>query len=206
MRVAEAVDNWETVLGTEIEVEVIAEISHSMSVIYESRDKKNIGDCTKPGILVHGDQLETLVQRLPKPLYPYAGSEILYIVKVRVLGIVSNTGYLFAPLKFKYIYEVEFDDKYMGVQSVKVNDYFHDIVFKVKRNLTVQEVEKFRSYFPNFENTNELKNFLESEYSVVLVSKILESEFSKYTAFLEEMNLEFEIQKWPVRKDWWDAT
>ena len=76
MRVSEAVKNWNTVLGKEIEVEGVAEISHSMSVIYEDRGKREIGDPIAPGILVHGDHLQTLVESLPNPLAAYAGSEI----------------------------------------------------------------------------------------------------------------------------------
>lgn len=155
---------------TRIEIEGVAEISSSFSVIYDNRDQSERVDLIKPVILVHGEQLAKLVQRLPKPSSIYAGSEILCVLKVRVLGIVANTVHSFAPLKFKYIYEIEFDDKYLGVQNLKVNDYFNDILFKVKRSLTIQEVDKFKHYFPHFKNQYKLKQFLESEYSVVLVS------------------------------------
>ena len=76
------------------------------------------GDPITPGVLVHGNYLKTLVESLPNPLTAYVGSEILYVVKVKVVGIVANTGYTFAPLKFGHIYEVEFDDDYTGLQRL----------------------------------------------------------------------------------------
>ncbi|MFT5419357.1 MAG: hypothetical protein ACI9D5_000092, partial [Candidatus Endobugula sp.] len=104
MQVSEAIKKWSSVLGTEIEVEGVAEISHAMSVIYQERNKRELGDPIAPGILVHGNCLQALVESLPNSLAAYAGSEILYIVKVRILGIVSNTGHTFVPLKFGHIY------------------------------------------------------------------------------------------------------
>ena len=118
MRVSEAINEYNTVFGKEIEIEGIAEISFAMSVIYDSRGKRGTGDPITPGVLVHGNYLKTLVESLPNPLTTYVGSEILYIVKVKVVGIVANTGYTFAPLKFGHIYEVEFDDDYTGLQRL----------------------------------------------------------------------------------------
>lgn len=203
MRVAEAVDNWEMVIGTEIEIEGIAEISNSMSVIYESRDKKGIGDLIKPSILVHGYQLEALVQRLPMPLAGYVGSEIRYVVKVRVLGIVANTGYSFAPLKFGHIYDIEFDDEHMGKQSLTVNLRLKNVVIKVNRALKAAEVKEFKKYFPEFDNMVELKKYLESGNSLVLLSRVLETDISKHLSFLKRLNIEFELNESAIENGLW---
>lgn len=203
MRVAEAVDNWEMVIGTEIEIEGIAEISNSMSVIYESRDKKGIGDLIKPSIFVHGDQLEALVQRLPMPLAGYVGSEIRYVVKVRVLGIVANTGYSFAPLKFGHIYDIEFDDEHMGKQSLTVNLRLKNVVIKVNRALKAAEVKEFKKYFPEFDNMVELKKYLESGNSLVLLSRVLETDISKHLSFLKRLNIEFELNESAIENGLW---
>ena len=44
MRVSEAINEYNTVFGKEIEIEGIAEISFAMSVIYDSRGKRGTGD------------------------------------------------------------------------------------------------------------------------------------------------------------------
>ncbi len=203
MRVAEAVDNWETVLGTEIEVEGIAEISHSMSIIYESRDKKNIGELIKPGILVHGDQLEILVQRLPLTIAGLCGSEITYLVKVRILGIVANTGRSFAPLKFGHIYEIEFDDGDTGKQSLIVNYRLKNVVFKTDRSLKATEVREFRKYFLEFENMVELKRHLESGNYLVLLRRVLEADISEHICFLKRIDVEFALENSPIENGFW---
>ncbi|WP_227430872.1 hypothetical protein [Psychrobacter sp. I-STPA6b] len=198
MRVIEAIEKWDIVIGTEIEVSGIAEISGCMSVIYDHINKKRISDPIMPGILVHGDQLATLVQSLPNPLPGKAGSEILYIVKVRILGIVANTGYTFAPLKFGHIYKIEFDDEYIGLQSLIVNERLKDIVFTIDRKLTTQEVKRFKYYFPTFINMVELKKHLESGQSLVLVSRVLESELLEHVQFLERLDIKFELNDSPI--------
>jgi hypothetical protein len=84
-----------------------------------------------------------LVESLPKPLAAYVGSEILYVVKVRVLGIVANTGHTFAPLKFGHIYEIEFDDEYAGIQKITVNVRLKEVAFKISRSLKARECNPF---------------------------------------------------------------
>ena len=203
MRVSEAVKNWNTVLGKEIEVEGVAEISHSMSVIYEDRDKREIGDPITPGILVHGDHLQTLVELLPNPLAAYAGSEILYVVKVRILGIVANTGHTFAPLKFGHIYEIEFDDQYAGIQKVDLNVRLKDVAFKVSRSLKAKEVKGFEKYFPDFGNMIELKKYLESGDTIMLVNRVLETELSEYINFLRKIDVEYELKESSIENGFW---
>lgn len=203
MRVSEAVKNWSTVLGQEVEIEGVAEISHTMSVIYQDRDKREIGDLITPGVLIHGDQLETLVESLPNRLAAYAGSEILYVVKVRVLGIVANTGYSFAPLKFGHIYEIEFDDEYAGLQRLTVNARLKDIVFKINRSLEAQEVKKLTKYFPDVKKMIELKRHLESGAPIALVSRVLESEISEHINLLQSLNVEYEVNNSPIENGFW---
>lgn len=203
MRVSELVKKWGTVLGNEVEVEGVAEISQGMSVIYDNRDKREVGDPILPGILVHGDQLEKLVRSLPNPLAIYAGSEILYVVKVRILGIVANTGHTFAPLKFGHIYEIEFNDEYAGIQRLTVNPRLMDIVFKVGRSLKAWEVKKFEYYFSSFENMLALKKYLESGDAIVLKSRVAEPEISKHMGFLEKIGVEFELSESPIENGFW---
>ena len=199
MRVIEAVKSWETVLGQEVIIEGVAEISNSMSVIYESIDKKSIGDPITPGILVHGKQLAALVKKLPKTIPCLAGSEISYVVNVRLSGIIANTGYTFAPLKFGYIYDIEFDDKYTGVQKLSVNPRLKDIIFRVDRGLQAKEVKAFRHYFSGFKNMVELKKFLESGTDIVLINRVLETELSEHIAFLEKMNIRYVLNESPIK-------
>ncbi|MDO5769727.1 MAG: hypothetical protein Q4P13_09500, partial [Psychrobacter sp.] len=198
MRVSEAIKKWGEVIGTEIEVTGIAEISDSLSVIYDSRDNVDRSAPIIPGILVHGNQLANLVQSLPNHLAGYAGSEVLYVVKVRILGIVANTGYTFAPLKLGHIYEIEFDDACMGIQSLTVNDRLKDIVFKVDRSLKAKEVKEFENYFTDFGNRVELKRYLESGCPLVLIKRVLESELSEHEQFLKNLNFEYELQNSPI--------
>jgi hypothetical protein len=181
----------------------VAEISHAMSVIYEERNKRELGDPIAPGILVHGNCLQALVESLPNSLAAYAGSEILYIVKVRILGIVSNTGHTFVPLKFGNIYEIEFEDEYAGLQKLVVNDRLKDIVFKVNRSLKANEVKEFEKYFDNFENMIELKKYLESGDEIVLVSRVLENETSGYTDFLKKIDVKFRLSESPIESGFW---
>jgi hypothetical protein len=203
MQVSEAIKKWSSVLGTEIEVEGVAEISHAMSVIYEERNKREIGELITPGILIHGNCLQALVESLPNSLAAYAGSEILYVVKVRILGIVANTGHTFAPLRFGHIYEVEFDDEYAGLQKLVVNDRLKDVVFKVGRSLKASEVKEFEKYFDSFGNMIELKKYLESGDEVVLVSRILENETTDYIDFLKRINVEFWLNQSPIESGFW---
>ena len=203
MRVAEAIEKWDIVIGTEIEVSGIAEISGCISVIYDHINKKRISDPIMPGILVHGDQLATLAQSLPNPLLSYTGSEVLHIVQVRILGIVANTGYTFAPLRFGHIYEIEFDDEYTGMQSMIVNERLKDIVFTIDRKLTTQEIKRFKYYFPTFINMVELKKYLESGQSLVLASRVLESELVEHVQFLERIDIKFELYDSPVENGFW---
>ncbi len=203
MRVSEAIKNWSEVLGKEIEVQGVAEISHRMSVIYEDRDKKEIGNPMMPGILVHGGTLRSLAESLPIRLAACAGSEVLYIVKVRVLGIVANTGYRFAPLKFGHIYEIEFDDERAGTQLLKVNAHLKDIVLKIKRSLNAKEVKEFERYFPSFGNMIKLKKYLESGQDIVLASRVIEPELSEYIGFLEKLNVEYRLDESPIENGLW---
>lgn len=203
MRVSEAVKNWSTVLGQEVEIEGVAEISHTMSVIYQDRDKKEIGAPITPGVLIHGDQLKILVESLPNLPAAYVGSEVLYVVKVRVLGIVANTGYSFAPLKFGHIYEIEFDDEYAGLQRLAVNARLKDIVFKINRSLEAQEVKKLTKYFPDFKKMIELKRHLESGAPIALVSRVLESEISEHINLLQSLNIEYEVNNSPIENGFW---
>jgi len=203
MRVSEAVKNWNEVLGKEIEVEGVAEISNSLSVIYEDKGKRDISDPMIPGILVHGDHLQVLVESLPKPLAPYAGSEILYVVKVRIVGIVANTGYTFAPLKFGHIYEIEFNDNHTGIQKVIVNSRLKDITFRINRKLKATEVKEFEKYFHSFENMIELKKYLESGDTIVLVNRVIESELPEHLNFLKKFKVEHELNESPTDNGFW---
>ncbi len=203
MRVSEVVKKWGEVLGKEVEVEGVAEISHSMSVIYEDRGKREIGDPIAPGILVHGDHLQNLVESLSKPLAVYAGSEILYVVKVRVRGIIANTGHTFAPLKFGHIYEIEFEDKHAGIQKISVNSRLKDMSFKIDRRLKAAEVKEFEGYFPSFGNMIELKKYLESGDSIVLVNRALEAELSEHMDFLKKIDVEYELNESPIENGFW---
>lgn len=198
MRVSEAIKKWGEVIGTEIEVTGIAEISDSLSVIYDSRDNVDRSAPIIPGILVHGNQLANLVQSLPNHLAGYAGSEVLYVVKVRILGIVANTGYAFAPLKFGHIYEIEFDDDNVGKQSLVVNARLKDIVFRVNRKLKANEVKEFVRYFPDMGNLVELKRYLESDCSLVLIKRVLETGLSEHLEFLRNLDIEYELKDSPI--------
>lgn len=198
MRVSEAVKRWGKVLGTEIEIEGIAEISNSMSVIYEYKDKREVGDPITLGILIHGNHLLNLVESLPKPPAAHAGSEILYVVKVRILGIVANTGHTFAPLKFGHIYEIEFNDNNTGIQKITVNMRLKDVTFKLNRKLKVSEVKEFEKYFPSFENLIKLKKHLESGDTMTLVNRVLENELTEYLRFLNRLNIKYEINNSPI--------
>jgi len=191
MRVLEAITRWRHIRGCEITVEGVVQISSSMSVIYDGLDERKTADPIIPGILVHGDQLLKLVQSLPNPLAGYGGSEIIYVTKVRVVGIVANTGHAFAPLKFGHIYDIEFDDKCAGKQSVKVNARLKGIVFSINRTLTALEVKEFLRYFPSFENMVELKKYIESGNSLELVRRVPETQISQHTAFLERLAIEY---------------
>lgn len=205
MRVSEAVKRWADVLGKEIEIEGIAEISNSFSVIYEEEERINrkVGDSLTPGILVHGNQLKTIVESLPKPIGSCAGSEISYVLKVRVSGIVANTGYSFAPLKLGHIYEIEFNDEYAGLQKLIINTHLVDISFKITRSLRAAEIRKFKSYFPSFVNLVELKKYLECGENIVLIKRVTEDDIHLHVRLLKQVDAYYEISESPIEYGFW---
>ena len=198
MRVIEALRNWDTVIGTEIEIEGIAEVSHSLSIIYEDPRESRRSEPVQPGILVHGDCLEKLISSLPKPVTINVGSEILYVINVKVRGIVANSGYRFAPIKIGYIYEIEFGDECSGLQKLIVNPRLKDVVFRIHRTLKAGEVRDFETYFPEFENRVELKKYLECGKDISLGCRILETEVREYTNFLDKMGIEYQLCDSPI--------
>ncbi len=205
MRVSEAVKRWADVLGKEIEIEGIAEISNSFSVIYEEEEriKREVGDSITPGILVHGDQLQTIVESLPKPISGLAGSEISYVVKVRVSGIVANTGYTFAPLKLGHIYEIEFNDEDAGLQRLTINTHLFDISFRITRSLRAAEIRNFKSYFTSFANLVELKKYLECGENLVLIKRVAETDIHRHVELLKQVDAYYELSKSPIEYGLW---
>ena len=200
MRVSEAVKRWADVLGKEIEIEGIAEISNSFSVIYEEEERINrkVGDSLTPGILVYGNQLKTIAESLPKPISALGGSEISYLVKVQVSGIVTNTGYSFAPLKLGHIYEIEFNDEYTGLQKLTLNTHLVNISFKPTRTLRAAEIRKFKSYFPSFVNLVELKKYLECGENLFLIKRVTEDDIHRHVELLKQVDAYYELSESPI--------
>ena len=198
MRVIEAVKQWETVMGREVEIEGVAEIAQALSVIYEVRRQGKMGDPITPGILIHGDYFKQLVESLPVGLSAYGGSEIQYIVEVRIHGILANTGHTFAPLKFGHIYEVEFRDEHAGVQTVVVNSRLKEVVFRLNRNLKASEVKKLEPYFDAFENLIALKKYLESGAEITLIRRVPETDLSPYLKLLRDIDAIIETRYSPI--------
>lgn len=200
MRVSDAVKKWADVLGTEIQIEGIAEISGYFSVIYdeEYRKKRNTGDLLPPGILIHGDYMRLAADSLPTPIDCYCGSEIHYVVKVRVIGIITNSGHSFAPLKFGHIYEIEFEDENAGLQKLTLNSRLVDISFRVNRTLLASEVKHFQNYFPESGNLVDLKKFLESGENIFLAKRVSENEVAHHLQYLKQIDVEYELRDSPI--------
>ena len=132
MRVSEAIGAGRTVLGKEIEIEGVAEVTGSFSVIYDEVDvsARSYGNPVGPAVLVHGDCLYRAILSLPEPLPALGGTEVGYFVKVRVLGISTFTGRAFAPMQFGHIYEIEVFDSTVGTQKLVLNPHLIDIYFR----------------------------------------------------------------------------
>ncbi|MCP4163412.1 MAG: hypothetical protein GY760_25420 [Deltaproteobacteria bacterium] len=199
MKVVEAIRNRRKLYDTEIELIGEAHISDSMTVIY---DKQIIGsdDCIYPGVLVHGDYLANKIGSLPIQIPALAGTEILYVVDIKINGIVTHTGQKFAPLKFRHIYEIVVVFEKMAPQTLKLNDYLKDIDITISNNLKAQEVKRLQKYFDGFDNMIELKKYLENGELVRLISRVPESHISEHVNLMEKLKIEYNISDSPIDK------
>ena len=203
MKVIEIIKNFRQHWGTEIEVSGEAHVSSSMAVIYD-KNECEFENCIYPGILIHGDRLENIIRSLPKSIPIYAGSEIAYVVDVVIKGVVENTGYKFAPLKFVRIYEITVSDKYSGRQHLKVEDYLKDIEIVAKSPIKASAVKLLEPYFDGFGSLVELKKHIESGNRVKFRSRVPESHIDKYIVLLGDLGLEFFIEDSPIDGNMYD--
>ena len=89
----------------------------------------------------------------------------------------------------------------MIIQAYKdlpVNARLKDILFTIKRSLKAKEVKEFKRYYPSIGNMIELKKYLECGDSLILTSRIIVTEVSEHTDFLEKFDIKYELKDSPI--------
>ena len=178
--------------GQEIEVYGEAHVSPSMTLIYSLQgDPEPYG--IYPGILIDGDRVWRELNSLETQIPIYCGSEIAYIVKMKAIGIASNTGYKFAALKLNLLYQLKIEDTVGNVVTIQMSERLNDIDIFLGRSLSNSEIKILRPYFEFQGNLIEFKKHLESHKVLRFISGVEESRVDQFTDLLKSIPIEYRV-------------
>lgn len=193
MQISELMQQYPEILGKKVEIEGVAEVSNTFSLIYDKADRDHQRP-RAPVVLIHGQTLLQVIESLNSPPPIMVGSEVLFVVDVRIVGVVTHTGYQFAPLKFAQIYTVDVTTG-RSVEHVMLDSPLVDISFELTRSLTATEVTWLASYFPDYPNLLALKHALENGQSIRLVERVEQAELQRHLQVLERIEAKYVVHE-----------
>lgn len=116
------------------------------------------------------------------------------MVDVRIVGVVTHTGYQLAPLKFAQIYTVDVTTE-QSIERVILSSPLVNISFELTRSLTAAEVKLLAHYFPDYPNLLALKHTLEHGQAMMLVERVEQAELQRHLQVLEHIDATYVVSE-----------